>query len=215
MTTFRIFIFITAALASATGMAAAQDPEPIARFAADARVALPNFPGDGSIATALGVTEENLPGRGLGVSLGVHVYPARLGRVALGIGGELVVARSSRTLEPATAGGTPGPTVDGRFSALSPQISLNFGSGRGWSYLSAGIGWGAFTVEREAAPVQSPDGRLRTINYGGGARWFAREHLAFSFDLRFHRFGAQEAITGRPAYPAGRMTILSAGISLK
>jgi hypothetical protein len=220
MTQLRSLLIIASITALLTGfppvaIAQEREPDPIDKFALDARVAIPNFPDDAAIATALAVTTENLPGRGLGISAGAHVYPARLGRVTLGIGGELLLTRASRTLEPATEGGPAGPTVDGRFSALSPQVSLNFGSRRGWSYLSAGIGWGNFTVERDTAPVQSPDGRLRTLNYGGGARWFAKDHLAFTFDLRFHRFGAQEAIAGRPAYPAGRMMIFSAGISVK
>lgn len=215
MTQLRSLLLPLLLLTNPAAVAHAQEPEPIGRFAADARVALPNFPDDAAIATALSVTTDNLPGRGLGLSFGMHVYPARMGKVTLGIGGELLLTRASRTLEPTTEGGMPGPTVDARFSALSPQVSLNFGNARGFSYVSAGIGWGTFTVEREAAPVESPDGRLRTLNYGGGARWFAREHLAFTFDLRFHRFGAQEATTGRPAYPAGRMMIFSAGISVK
>jgi hypothetical protein len=210
-------LLTTAAIAVFAAGAGAQERErePIGRFAADARVALPNFPDDGSVATGLGVSEDNLPGRGLGISAGVHVFPARLGRVTLGLGGELLIAGASRTLEPATEGGPAGPTVAARFSAVSPQVSLNFGSRRGWSYVSAGIGLAAFTVEREAAPVASPDGRLRTLNYGGGARWFARERLAFTFDLRFHRFGAQDPAANRPAYPAARMMVLSAGISVQ
>ena len=194
----------------------AQDPpEPIGRFAADLRAAMPNFPDDGAIANAIAVPEDNLPGRGLGLSAGLHVYPLRMGKVTLGIGGELLIARASRTLEPEDDGGTPGPTVSSRFTSLSPQVSLNFGSRRGWSYLSAGFGFGGLTIENDAAPVASPDGRLGTINYGGGARWFAQEHLAFTFDVRFHRYGAQEAIVGRPAYPGGRILVLSAGISVK
>jgi hypothetical protein len=195
--------------------AAQTETEPIGRFAADLRVAIPRFPSDAAIASALSVTKENLPGRGLGLSAGLHLYPLRMGRVTLGLGGELLIGRASRTLDPAQEGDPPGPTVNARISSLSPQVSLNFGSRRGWSYLSGGIGYATFTVENEASPVASPDGRLRTINYGGGARWFAKEHLAFTFDLRFHRYDPQDAIVGRPAYPGGRMTVLSAGISLK
>jgi hypothetical protein len=216
MTQLRTLLFILTSIASLPAFALAQERErePIAPFAADVRVAVPNFPDDEAIATALGVTAENLPGRGLGLSAGMHVYPIR-GRVALGLGGELLLTRASRTLEPAQEGGPDGPTVSGRFNTISPQVSLNFGSRRGWSYISGGIGWATFTVERDTVPVASPEGRLRTLNYGGGARWFAKEHLAFTFDLRFHRFGAQEASTGRPAYPKARMMIFSAGISLK
>jgi hypothetical protein len=191
------------------------DREPIGRFVADARVAFPNFPDDGSIATGLGVTNENLPGRGLGLAVGLHVYPARMGRLTLGLGGELLISGASKTLEPATEGGPDGPTVSGRFTALSPQLSLNFGGRDGWSYVSGGIGWASLTIENEAAPVADADGRLRAINYGGGARWFPKPHLAFSFDLRFYRYGAQEAIVRRPAYPGGRMLVMSAGVSVK
>lgn len=197
-----------------TTLAQEREREPIAPFALDVRAALPNFPDDAAIASALGVASENLPGRGLGLSAGLHVYPIRR-RIALGLGGELLIARASRTAEPVQEGGPEGPTVNGRFAAISPQVSLNFGSRRGWSYVSAGLGWGTFTVEQETAPVGDPDGRLRTWNYGGGARWFAKQHLAFTFDLRFHRFGAQEATATRPGYPKGRMMILSAGISVK
>ena len=217
MTGLRGLILASMLLASFPAGALAQEPEtePIGRFAADLRVAIPRFPSDAAIATALGVTEENLPGRGLGLSAGVHVYPVRMGKVTLGLGGELLVSRARRTLDPAEDGGTPGPAVSGRFSSLSPQLSLNFGSRRGWGYVSAGIGFARFTVENDAAPVASSDSRVRTINYGGGARWFAKEHLAFTFDLRFHRYDPQDAIVGRPAYPGGRMTVLSAGMSVK
>ena len=60
--------------------AAAQEPdtEPIGRFAADVRVALPSYPDDPATATALGVTIDNLPSRGLGLAAGVNVYPLRV-----------------------------------------------------------------------------------------------------------------------------------------
>jgi hypothetical protein len=98
---------------------------------------------------------------------------------------------------------------------LSPQISLNFGGRDGWSYVSGGIGLASFTTEREDAPVADADGRTRSLNYGGGARWFAKEHLAFCFDLRFYKINPQDATTGRPAYGGRRMMVFSAGISLK
>jgi hypothetical protein len=214
MTQLRILtVLAMLALLPTTALAQEREREPIGPFAADVRVALPRFPDDEAIATALGLTQENLPNRGLGLSAGVHLYPIR-GKVALGIGGEVLMSRASRTLE-GDDGAPDGPKVNGRFNTISPQISLNFGSRRGWSYISGGLGWATFTVERDASPVSAPDGSVRTLNYGGGARWFAQEHLAFTFDFRFHRFDAQEATAGRPAYPKGKMTIISAGISLK
>jgi hypothetical protein len=211
-----VFVVALAMTTLAPG-AAAQEPEkePIGRFAVDARVALPRFPEDAATVTALAVTKENMPTRGLGLAAGVHFYPARMGRVALGIGGEWLISRGSKTLDPVEEGGVSGPTVTTRFSALSPQVSLNFGGRDGWSYVSGGIGWVTFTTEREEAPVADAPGRTRAINYGGGARWFAKEHLAFTFDLRFYRIDPQDAVTGRPAYGGRRLMVFSAGISVK
>lgn len=217
MTGVRSAVIIALAMAALAPGVAAQEPEkePIGRFAADARVALPRFPEDPATATALGVTTENLPSRGLGLSAGVHFYPARLGRVALGIGGEWLLSRGSKALDPEEEGGVAGPAVRTRFSALSPQVSLNFGGRNGWSYVSGGIGWATFTTGLEDSPVADATGRTPAINYGGGARWFGKKHLAFTFDLRFYRINPQDAAPGRPAYGGRRMMVFSAGISLK
>ncbi len=210
-------VLVAVAMAGLAPGAAAQEPEkePIGRFAVDARVALPRFPEDPATVTALGVTAENLPSRGLGLAAGVTFYPARLGKVVLGVGGEWLLSRGSKTLDPEVEGGASGPTVTTRFSALSPQVSLNFGGRNGWSYVSGGIGWVSFTTELEDAPVADATGRTRAFNYGGGARWFAKEHVAFTFDLRFYRIDPQEATAGRPAYDGRRIMAFSAGISLK
>jgi hypothetical protein len=189
--------------------------EPIGRFAADVRAAIPRYPDDGATASALVVSEDNLPSRGLGIAAGVNVYPFRLGKVSIGFGGEWLTSKGSKTLEPTTEGGASSPTVTTTFSVLSPQLSLNFGSRNGWSYLSGGIGFASFTTEREDDPVADSDGRTRSLNYGGGARWFAKEHLAFCFDLRFYRIDPQDAATGRPAYGGRRMMVFSAGVSFK
>ena len=135
------FVVTTMALVHIGGAQAAaqQDREPIGRFAADVRVALPRYPDDGATASALAVTEENLPSRGLGVAAGVNVYPLRMGRVALGLGGEwLLFSKGSKSLDPETEGGARSPTVQTQFSVLSPQVSLNFGGRDGWSYVSGG-----------------------------------------------------------------------------
>ena len=194
----------------------AQTSEPIGPFAADVRVVMPRFKEDNSVASALGVASTNLPGRGLGLAGGVHWYPVRMGRlVTLGIGGEVLFSGGSKTAEPETEGGPEGPTVKTRFSNVSPQISLNFGTRQGWSYLTGGFGWAGFRTELEASPVRDGDSRPLAINYGGGARWFAKEHLAVSLDLRFYAVGAQDGIIGRPAYPSMTLMVISGGISLK
>jgi hypothetical protein len=207
-------VFFVALLASAAPARAQAPREPPGPFAADVRVALPRYKDDSSLASALGVTADNLPGRGLGLAGGANWYPLRR-KVTLGIGVEWLVSRGSKTLEPEEEDGPAGPTVNTRFSVFSPQASMNFGSNRGWSYLSGGLGWGGFTSERDDDPVGDADGRPRVINYGGGARWFAKEHLAFALDLRFYTVNAQEATSDRPPYPKMRMMVFSAGVAFK
>jgi hypothetical protein len=210
-----IFAVVAASAAVQPVWAQTRQQDPIGKFVADVRGVFSRFPSDPATATALGVSETNLPRHGLGLAAGAHVYPFRMGKVTVGFGGEWVVSRGSDTAPPATEGGPEGPKVTTRFSAISPQVSLNFGSRRGWSYVSVGIGRASFTTERDAAPVGDATSNPGTFHYGGGARWFAREHLAFTFDLRFYRIDAQDATATRPAYGGGRMLVLSAGISVK
>jgi hypothetical protein len=194
----------------------AQTAEPIGPFAADLRIVMPRFKEDVGVSTALGVASTNLPTRGLGIAGGVHWYPVHMGQlVKLGIGGEILISGGSNTAEPETEGGADGPTVNTRFTSVSPQVSLNFGKRQGWSYLTGGIGWAGFRTELESSPVADSDSRPRVFNYGGGARWFAKEHLAVSLDLRFYAVSAQEAAVGRPAYPSMTLMVISGGISVK
>jgi len=214
MTTRALLLFSLALLIPVDTVA--QTSEPIGPFAADLRVVMPRFKEDVSVATALGVASTNLPTRGLGIAGGVHWYPVRMGRlVTLGVGGEILISRGSNTAEPATEGGPEGPTVKTRFTSVSPQISLNFGKRQGWSYLTGGIGWAGFRTELETSPVADGDSRPRAFNYGGGARWFAKEHLAVSLDLRFYAVSAQDAAVGRPAYPSMTLMVIRGGIAVK
>jgi hypothetical protein len=192
--------------------------QPIGRFVADARVAFPKFKDLPSVNDAIGITEDQTPGRGLGLVFGVHVYPLRMGPVTLGLGGELLVSRGRKTPDTETSGGATtaaGPTVESRLSSISPQISLNFGNRQGWSYLSGGIGGAVWTTELDTASSTSTAPRVKAINYGGGARWFAKPHLAFAFDLRWYAVDPQLAAGTRPAYPRTTMTVLSVGASFK
>lgn len=202
-----------------TRPAAAQEPlpgtQPIGRFAADVRVAFPKFKQFPTVATALGVDPTNLPAREIGFVVGAHWYPARMGAVTFGLGGEIMKAGGSKALDPTTEGGAPSPTVNTRFSALSPQISLNFGTRDGYSYISGGLGWSTFTVERADAPLPDQLSKSKTINYGGGARWFAKPHVAFSADLRFYAVNPQEATAARPGYPRMTLIVMSGGIAFR
>ncbi len=215
--------------------AAAQEPDeplpdarrPIGRVAADVRGSMPRFKQTALIADTIGVEATELPTRGLGLVFGAHVYPLRMGRVTLGLGGEVMVSRASRTEEAEepdddTAPIPPdGPTVKTRFSTLSPQISLNFGASEGWSYISGGMGWSRFSVELEDPAIGTPGAeseaapRRKTINYGGGARWFAKKHLAVSFDLRFYAVSPQLATVTHPALPRMTIMVFSLGAGFK
>ena len=222
-----IVILLVPAVPSAA--TAAQDPadsppdvrQPIGRFAADVRASMPRFKQTRAIGDVIGVEHTDLPSRGLGLVLGGHVYPARIGRVTLGLGGEVMASWGSRTEQTDDEMETDGPTVKTRFSAFSPQISLNFGAREGWSYISGGLGWSRFSVElaedgagAPAADVKA-DPRRKTINYGGGARWFATEHVAVSIDVRFYAVSPQLATTTRPALPRMTVMVLSLGAGFK
>ena len=210
---------LAGAIVGSPRVVAAQDvpPEnlPIGRYVADARIALPKFKQDPSIATGIGVTTLNLPTRAFGFVVGAHWYPARLGIVTFGIGGEIVTARRGHTLNTGTETAPVSVTVNSRFSAISPQISFNVGSRDGWSYISGGIGSSTFTAERMDKPLPDPESRSKTINYGGGARWFAKKHLAVSMDLRFYAVNPQLATATRPGFPRMTLVAFSFGAAIR
>jgi hypothetical protein len=202
-----------------TASASAQDvpleDQRIGRFVADVHATFPKFKQDPNIATGIGVTALNLPARALGIVVGAHWYPAHLGPVTFGIGGELMMASRNRTLPAATEGGTPGPTVHSHMSSVTPQISFNFGKRQGWSYISGGIGGTAFTAERQDAPLPAQESRTKTYNYGGGARWFSKKHIALTVDLRFYAISAQLQTAARPAFSRMTLVAFSVGAAFK
>ncbi|MDQ3350222.1 MAG: hypothetical protein M3545_19930 [Acidobacteriota bacterium] len=214
-----ISLTFAAALLGCAAIAAGQDvpleDQPIGRFVLDARAAFPKFKQDPNIARGIGVTALNLPTRALGFVLGAHWYPARMGPVTLGLGGELIMAGRNRTLPAADADGVAGPTVHSEISSMTPQVSFNFGRRQGWSYISGGIGSTAFTAERQDAPLPPQEARTRTYNYGGGARWFANKRVAVAVDLRFYAISAQAQTLARPAFSRMTLVVVSAGAAFK
>ena len=190
-------------------------------FALDVRLAMPSFNTGSALADPLGFRTDQLPGRGWGLLVGAHVYPLRRKRFALGLGADLVRTSGSQAPDPESDTADTDPTVETRFNALVPQLSLNFGTSRGWSYIGGGYAF----MKRATGDVDAevPLGpRLRGIHYGGGARWFMSPHVAFSFDLRFYRIPEQAAVdattadvTAVPFQPKSRLFLASAGISFK
>ena len=57
--------------------------------------------------------------------------------------------------------------------------------------------------------------RLKTLNYGGGARWFIKPHLAFSFDVRFYAINPGKPHLDLPGSPRTTLLVLIGGISIK
>ena len=138
-----------------------------------------------------------LPGRGLGVQVGAHLYPLRWRAVTFGIGGELAASRARKTppqgaAEPASLDGAVHVDCAAALFQLRHRSRVELserrasGSPRGRSCRK----------DRRTDPADSE--KLKTINYGGGARWFIKSHLAFSFDVRFY------AINPGPAFDRGR-----------
>jgi hypothetical protein len=112
----------------------------------------------------------SVPSRGFGYDVGGHVYLFNLGPARLGLGVNVLGVRGTATDATTT------------MNILAPQLSFNFGSSEGWSYLSAGAG----TARVNAGETASSS----AINAGGGARWFIRRHIAVGFDLRWHKIAA-------------------------
>ncbi|HEX9365463.1 MAG TPA: hypothetical protein VF921_02490 [Vicinamibacterales bacterium] len=201
--------------------AAAQQKEPIGRFAADLRGIFVRHKAEPSVATELGVTPVNLPARSFGLAAGAHVYPWRGNKITLGFGGAFVLGRGSRTLDILDANGKPTvpptktPTVRRHFTSIAPEISLNFGHRNGWSYISGGMfGRSKLYTDRVDAPATNAPQR-KTLTYGGGARWFTSEHLAFSVDFHWYSIAEQPAAAGLVFQPRTTLLVLSGGISFK
>ncbi|HEX4566621.1 MAG TPA: hypothetical protein VH138_08305 [Vicinamibacterales bacterium] len=197
--------------------AAAQQDQPIGRFVVDFRGVYGRHKVEPSVAGDLGVESANLPARSWGAAGGAHIYFWHTKHITLGAGAETAWARGSRTPDITNADGTtsPGVTVRRHFSTIVPELSLNFGHRNGWSYISGGLfGTSTAYLDRGDLPASNVPHRS-TIAYGGGARWFANEHIAFAVD--FHWYSVAEMPVGPTwvAEPRTTLLILSGGISIK
>ena len=197
----------------------------------DVRGATVSLPRDASFFPSIPSTTV-VPSRGYGVDAGGHVYLLQVGPARVGIGATWLRARG--TASPVAGGGdddngssagtlavTPG--VATLLTVVGSQLSLNFGSRAGWSYLSAGLGRAQLSTrassfvdeddDDEVTPARLVDhDSLSALNFGGGARWFARPRLAFSFDVRFHVIGAGG---GEAPTPGTTLLAASVGVSLR
>ncbi len=169
-----------------------------------------------------------IPNRGFGIALGAHVYPLRFGKVTFGAGASVLTARG--TGDPASVvvaatgttvvtGEATLPVVKTRTTSVVPQLSINFGHRFGWSYLSAG--YGPVRIDSSASAIgtlpaaSAPDGWNPALNFGGGARWFMKQHVGASFDVRFTKLSSRAATATAPFAKRTQIVNLLVGISLQ
>ena len=211
----RTALVVAAVLLVTGGVARAQDaPSRIGPLAVDGRFVFASYGPTADQAAAIGYLDTDLPSHGFGFDVGAHWYPVKFGAITLGLGGNMMLSKGHK--ESTDEKGEPtGNVADTRFRTLASQVSINFGGGYGWSYLSGGIGYSTFAISNEWFPGPTSLPRRRTFNYGGGGRWELRKHIAVSLDFRFYKLAAQEATEGLAADPASTRFVLSAGVAFK
>lgn len=223
---------LAATLAGTPAAAQIAAPGPPGPYVIDVRLGTSAIPQDAGFFPPV-PTATLIPSRGYGIDVGAHVYLLRLGPGRFGIGASVVRVGSTASqprpsIGSASASSTPRarPDVSATVTIISPQLSYNFGSAAGWSYLSAGVGhtkvvtgttaFGGPGSGTSMTPERSVDSRtLSTTNFGGGARWFTKAHLGFSFDVRFYLVSARAAEGTSPATTGTTLVAASAGISLR
>jgi hypothetical protein len=208
-------LLLTLALGASAGAARAQEPPPpIGPFVLDIRGTVPSFSSEPQLAESRGISPAQLPGRGLGVDAGIHLYVARWKALTFGVGAQVTLGRARSGAQ--VISGQPVLAVTEQFASFAPQLSFNFGTGDGWSYISGGVGQSQWSLVPDGREPLLPDlERLRTFNYGGGARWFMKRHVAFHVDVRFHEIHPRSAAPGLDFPPRTTMLVIGAGISLK
>lgn len=213
MTSARLFLVFATLLLGHASNSFAQNDEPIGRFVVDVRGSLVPFGKNEQLATARQLDPFVTPNLGLGFEAGAHVYVFSWRMITVGLGANIHGSLGDR--HPAETDPDPdGQTIRKKLTAVSPQLSFNFGGRNGWSYLSGGLGTSRLSLYSldQTEPSQR---RTRTLNYGGGARWFVKEHLAFSLDLRFYASKSLKQIGTATGSPRMTTMALSIGASFK
>jgi hypothetical protein len=187
-------LVLLAGLDTPPAAAQAANPGPPGPFVLDVRVVSSGLPGAEAFYPTLPAGTA-VPTRGLGGSVGAHVFALHIGPARLGFGADLLFARGSSG------------DATGSLTTVAPQVSFNFGSSDGWSYLSAGLGPARVTTEPGVTVT------VRSTNVGGGARWFLGPHLGVGFDVRFHIMAAGS--TNGVEVPGSTAVSAAVGLSLR
>ena len=192
----------------------AQPPEePVGGYVFDVRGTFIPFVRNPDLAENRGLPPLDTPGRGFGYDVGGHVYVFRLRQITFGMGASYHASRADQG--PGELSVDPdGATLRKRFSALSSQLSFNFGSRNGWSYLSGGLGSSRlsfFPLNAEEPAQRSAN----TLNYGGGIRWFLNDRVGFTVDLRFYAISPLQEIEDAPGSPRMTQITVNVGASFR
>ena len=155
-----------------------------------------------------------VPERGFGVDVGAHVYLFNLGPARIGVGASIMTVRSTAEsvaeTDDETGETTPGQRLELTMRTIAPQVSFNFGTRDGWSYLSLGIGTSSIDTNASGGVVgERKSGQLQSLNIGGGARWFMTSRIAFGIDLRLHQIAAGAETDRNSVFAVG------AGLSIR
>lgn len=219
-------VFVVAAVFTPIAAFGQEATAPIPRLVVDLHGIIPVFPNDSAqLAASRFVTSTDpsrpvavgeLPGAGLGGRVGVHVYLFKWKVITVGIGAEAFSARSTST---PVASSDPTLQLVGvaeRLTSGDGQVSFNFGSAHGWSYLSGGVGRSQWSIVPAGQSATSADAELLpTANYGGGAHWSIKRHIGFSLDVRLYEIQPGSPTSTAPGSPRTRLLVAGAGIFLK
>ena len=197
-------ITIVALVTLTTTPAIAQEDEPIGSYVVDLRGSIPFYGQSPVIASSRGIVTSTLPSRGQGLTVGAHWYPLKWRQMALGLGGEYMSTFGS-TVAARISDGLP-DKVRIELVSLAPQLSFNFGHRNGST---------RFTVLGEKIEPADTEPRPKTINYGGGARWFTNNHLAFTLDLRFYAMSPVKGDLKTPSTPRMTVMVFNIGVSFR
>jgi hypothetical protein len=210
-----VWMFVCSWIVAIGSTAYAQEtPTRIGPYVVDVRGIVPLFGSSAATAASRNLSQAELPGAGFGGSFGGHVYLPKLGPITVGVGVEATVGRSrsaaNADVDP------PLRAVTETFRSVVPQLSLNFKGANGWSYLSVGFGRARWSVVPDGSdPVPADHESLKLIDYGGGARWFIKKHLAFNLDVRWHEIKEGAPQPDLPPSPHNVILAIGAGVSLR
>ncbi len=202
-----VIVWAALAVGLSGASSAAQPREALSGAVADLRVVSTTLPTGLGWTPPVAAAGALVPGRGVGAEGGVFVFagPGRFRRLSFGATGFVAEGRAT---------GVDAPTMATRMLAAAPHAALNFGHRDGWSYLSIGAGMAKVRATQDGAEDQPASSGL-AFHYGGGARWFVREHLAVSLDLRFWALTPRPATTARPRAAATTRIAIGAGLSFR